>query len=421
MERLTAIDCQGFAGGFTLGVVQAGFELIAKRENKGGFGVPNCEANRHLLGDSWDVEAVQPSEWTVPEGGADLVFGNPPCSGFSVMTSKHLRGEDAKINQCMWDFVEYVARVRPKIAIFESVSSAFRQGQGLMRGLRQHLENLTDEVWDLHHVIHDAYAVGGPAVRKRYFWVASRVPFNVEQPSLPMAPLHRDVIGDLRDMPFTWEAQPYGPHEPSDYVKHMGFRNDTNEWDYGYVDGHMTPDVPMHTRIKDLLNSVEWNPRDHYARAVERYVDLNGRLPDSFNQELLPKLREKDFFMGYTQPTMWDPDRPSRVVTGAGPMTIVHYAEKRVLTFREVARILGYPDNWLIAPLANKPGMSLTWGKGITVQAGRWIAGEAMKALTQYVTTGASAVRANEDEDDEYVYEVKKPVINPVESVGTHK
>jgi len=34
-----AVDCQGFAGGFTLGMVQAGFHLVGKREMKAGFGV----------------------------------------------------------------------------------------------------------------------------------------------------------------------------------------------------------------------------------------------------------------------------------------------------------------------------------------------------------------------------------------------
>ena len=106
----TAIDCQCFAGGFTLGLVQAGFKLIGKREMKGGFGVANCEANRHLLGVDWDAEAVSPEAWSVPQGGADLVAGNPPCSGFSVLSSKEFRGADSKINACMWAFAEYAAR-----------------------------------------------------------------------------------------------------------------------------------------------------------------------------------------------------------------------------------------------------------------------------------------------------------------------
>lgn len=75
----TAVDCQGFAGGMTLGMVQAGFKLVGKREHTGGFGVPNCEANRHLLGNDWTAQSGDAKTWEVVPN-VELVFGNPPCS-----------------------------------------------------------------------------------------------------------------------------------------------------------------------------------------------------------------------------------------------------------------------------------------------------------------------------------------------------
>src|SRR5687767_6832120 len=104
-----AVDVMSFAGGFTLGMVQAGFELVGKRELKGGFGVPSCEANRHLLGNNWRSEIGEPETWTVPEGGVDVTFGNPPCSGWSVMSAKHFRGADSPALSCTWAFADYVA------------------------------------------------------------------------------------------------------------------------------------------------------------------------------------------------------------------------------------------------------------------------------------------------------------------------
>lgn len=74
------VDCQGFAGGFTLGTVQAGFELAGKCEQRGAFGAPNCLANRHLLGENWEVQEGDPSTWEHPGGEVVLVTGNPPCS-----------------------------------------------------------------------------------------------------------------------------------------------------------------------------------------------------------------------------------------------------------------------------------------------------------------------------------------------------
>jgi hypothetical protein len=77
---LRFVDCMCFAGGFTLGAVQAGFELAGKCEMKGGFGAPNCEANRHLLGQDWKLQVGDPSTWEHPGGEVVLVTGNPPCS-----------------------------------------------------------------------------------------------------------------------------------------------------------------------------------------------------------------------------------------------------------------------------------------------------------------------------------------------------
>jgi site-specific DNA-cytosine methylase len=368
----TAIDCQGFAGGFTLGVVQAGFKLIGKREMRGGFGVANCEANRHLLGTDWHAEAVAPEDWSVPASGANLVFGNPPCSGFSVLSSKAFRGVDSKINSCMWAFVEYAARVRPQIAIFESVQLAYSQGIVLMRSLRARLEELTGETWTLHHVLHNAYSVGGPAQRRRYFWVASRVPFGVERPRPRRLPLHRDVIGDLSNQPQAWAPQPYAD-EPTWYSAR--FRSSTN-----HVDGHVSIDNPNTRRTRDLLGLTEWNPGEHAQAVTRRYFDQHGDLPPSWSH-LVDKLKGQDFFQGYNTPTMWRPDQASRVITGAGLLNGVHWEQPRTFTHREAARILGFPDDWLIEPLRDVSGLFMTWGKGITVDCGRWIATWASRAL----------------------------------------
>ena len=73
------LDAHGFAGGFTLGAVQAGLELVGKRETS-AFGVANMEANRHLLGNRWTTQVdADYDSWEVVDG-AVAVLGNPPCS-----------------------------------------------------------------------------------------------------------------------------------------------------------------------------------------------------------------------------------------------------------------------------------------------------------------------------------------------------
>jgi hypothetical protein len=74
------VSVQSFAGGFDVGATQAGFELVHKLEQKGGFGLKNCLANRHLLGESWTAQATTPEEWEPVQ--AEVILSNPPCSGF---------------------------------------------------------------------------------------------------------------------------------------------------------------------------------------------------------------------------------------------------------------------------------------------------------------------------------------------------
>lgn len=366
------IDCQGFAGGFTLGMAQVGMTLVGKREMRGGFGVSSCEANRHLLGDAWQSEAIDPADWSVVN--ADVVFGNPPCSGFSVMSTRDFRGANSKINECMWTFVEYAARVRPYVAVFESVQTAFRSSDGhaLMRALRERLEEHTGSTYALYHILHNAAAVGGAAVRRRYFWLATRVPFGIELETLVRCPVLDDVIGDLENLDQTWQAQPY--RSPASWWTNQR-RSAT-----GAVDGHVGLDNPLTRRIRDLLSGIDWPSGVALGDAARLYWDEYARLPPSWDATV-EKVVKNDFFMGFTTPVRWHGDRPGRVITGGGLHNVVHPRLPRTITHRETARILGFPDDWRILPLRGTSGLNMTWGKGITVDCGRWIGGWIRHAL----------------------------------------
>jgi len=360
-----AVDCQGFAGGFTLGTVQAGFRLVGKREHAGGFGVPSCEANRHLLGDAWETQCGDAAEWEPVK--VPYVFGNPPCSGFSLLSAKSFRGPDSPINSCMWDFVEFATRCDAQVAVFESVQQAYKQGADLMRSLRADMVARTGYDWHLTHVLHNAYALGGAAVRRRYFFVAHRVPFGVEPVDLPRLPLVADVLGDLLGHGITWNAQPY--------------RRPETWWSRGKrghaVTCHQTRrDDPAWRRWWDVMSKVGWHQREEVAKVCARYWETYGELPDSWQGlKSYDKLvaQAPNFMMGYNQPFRWPWMAPCRVVTGAGLQSVIHPMEDRRFTHREVLRIQGFPDDWDVRPVADTSGLEYTYGKGIPVEAGRWI------------------------------------------------
>lgn len=396
-----AVDCLGFAGGFTLGMVQAGFQLLGKREMKGGFGVPSCEVNRHLLSGDWRAEIGDSTTWTIPDAQPAVVFGNPPCSGWSVMAPKKFRGGGSPALDCTWNFVRYVARVRPLIAVFESVQQAFTHADGLptMRALRDYIETETGDAWTLHHVLHNAYSVGGAAQRRRYFWLVSRVPFGIEYPVLTTRPTLMDVWDDLKALNLQWGAQPY--------------RSIAHEWttqllsSSGQVDGHMTLNSPLTRRMSDLMRDIDWKQGDNLSHTARAYYERFGRLPDSW-RATEDKIIARDFKMGFTLPTRWREDQYARVITGSALQSVIHPRLNRTITHREAARVMGFPDDWLIEPLRDTSGLALTWGRGITVQCGRWIGEWIKRALDgDHGSVAGDAIG-----DREYSIDVTKSWVN---------
>ena len=362
----TFSDVIGFGGAFALGMVQSGFELRAKREIM-NFGVKNAWANRPLLGWNWDAQ-VKPltrrPDWDVYD--TDVVTGNPPCAGFSTLTMAKYRGENAAINDCMWAFVSYAELAKPQIAAFESVQQAFSQGRGLMTTLRDKLEASTGKKYHLYHVLHNAISLGGPAIRPRYFWLVSQVPFGVEYPIPDVVPTFRETIGDLERMNLTWEKQPY--RMPETWWSTRRRSPD------GAVDGHMGRTLTEWGRINDIFDALDgdWPQGMRMEDALRTVWAKHGTLPPSWKGQQ-DRLVGRNFSMGANQAMRWYADTPCRVITGAALGVAIHPIENRLITHREAARIQGFPDTWRLWPVRDYKNLHRTHGKGIPVDAGRWL------------------------------------------------
>lgn len=331
----TAIDCQSFAGGFSLGVVQAGFKLIAKREHPGGFGVPAMESNRELLGQDWKTQISDPADWEPLK--ADLVFGNPPCSGFSNLSSdRDQEWRDAK-NACITDLVNYAAQCDPQIVIFESVQGAYTRGLEFVRERFADLKAATGGNWTLYHVLHNSGELGGAQKRRRYFWVASRIPFGVSLPGDKRVTVI-ERIGDLMDKPL------------------------------GSVNGHSTIPSNRARMIANLAAEAEWNEGEVSGQAHLRRPDIQISSPDKRLRGEFPTWRLYS-------------DRQSKVMNGNAAERILHPQLPRTLSIRELARLMGFPDEWNLEEYTKVQARMKWLGKGVCVEAGRWIAEAAHAAL----------------------------------------
>lgn len=450
-----AVDCQGLGGGMTLGFVQAGATIVGKMEQEGSDVFLNVvEANRALVGDRWSGQATKPAEWEAHD--VPLVFGNPPCSGFSMMsvraggrggTRGDYRGPQASINSCMWDLVGYAARCTAQTVVMESVPSAGSDtgkaaGRVLMRALRDHMEELTGQRYYLTHCFHNGLRLGGSSERRRYFMVLSQRPFSVSVPVVTQMPTLADVIGDL-----PWDADPkanvYYEGDPSWWAKSRRNRS-------GRVDGNATwfdlYESDHGGRLFDAIRSGEWGEGEHLGEVLQRYHERTGGWPgpawgEKAQQTILyrplekgadydavvehrmpeadylkkwgvadfPPSRPEPWQGGAYMPKRWRSYHHAHVMAGNALNDIVHPTQDRTFTYREAARVMGFPDSWDVSPYYEKPDGSanrngcIVFGKGVLVDSGRWI-GQAALANLEGETLEDSGVEVG---DREYLVDHK--------------
>lgn len=385
------VDCQGLVGAWTLGAVQAGFSLT-HRASLGGFGDHIVDANRHLLGNGWRQDPGNGSgEWEPVE--AALVAGTPPCSGFSLLNrskKENARGPDSAINSCMRELVQYAGRCtgtdgRPgaEIVSFESVQGAGKQGRELMLSFRDILDDATGQRYSLSHVFTSGATVGAAQMRHRYYFVAHRIPFGIDEPGRRRVATYRDAIGDLVGLEQTWDEQ--GVVYRSQDVWWLEEQRILDEIqslvgleDHYIVRDHISSDSGWKAGIylRELIPF--WDPGATLEQAMRGYRERHGRFPDRTETWWD---HESDSLRVWRGPSRIAPDRSGYVLTGGCAGDFVHYSEPRFLTVRELARLMGFPDSWGFSIVGTAQRVGMYIGKCCPVNTGRWIAEWFVRAL----------------------------------------
>lgn len=362
---MKAVDVEGFAGGFAAGVDQAGFDIISKREPDKfkGFGMSQVLYNMPWV----DGQVSAPEDWDGPlEPDIDLVYGCPPCSGFSqlsyinTVTAGAIVGPDAPINECMTWFMDYAARVKPTVVVMESVSVAFKNGKLFMEALWERLREKSGVDYQMTHVVMNNALIGGDVIRPRYFLVAHTEPFGVGLEFVAPRTMI-EVIGDLPKKD-EWDDPDWGHHtirgtavdrwrKTFKWLKEQGV-----EWRQG-------------TRLPDNVEGLV--PPDFWMRPDGQILKRN-KSP----YPVLSHWYSTDPF----STVRWTADKPFGVIVGDSLNRAMHPTAPRPITFREAARLVSLPDDWSLRTLVeSNSGAEL--GKAVTSAAGKWIAHWARKSI----------------------------------------
>jgi DNA (cytosine-5)-methyltransferase 1 len=159
-----AIDLFCGAGGASLGIESAGFDLIAAidtdtdaldthADNLSGYTVNH------------DLSSVDTS--IIPNTDIDYVHGSPPCQGFSV--AKGDRDVDDERNSLVFDFIDWVAEINPRVVSMENVTGMLSISSHFMDKV---VSAFRDAGYTVKYRTLNAADYGVPQTRKRVFTVA---------------------------------------------------------------------------------------------------------------------------------------------------------------------------------------------------------------------------------------------------------
>lgn len=126
-RKLKAIDLFAGAGGFSLGLQQAGIDVVAAVETNKTC-VWTLEANKARSFPKMKI--IQADICTLSgeylltqvglaKGQLDILVGGPPCQGFSTASSR--RSATDQRSKLMWEFVRMVKEIQPRYFVIENV------------------------------------------------------------------------------------------------------------------------------------------------------------------------------------------------------------------------------------------------------------------------------------------------------------
>lgn len=258
-QRPIAVDLFAGAGGMTLGFEQAGFDVLAAvefdpihacvHEYNFPFWTTICRSVTAIAGAEIRTRSA------IGDRDIDVVFGGPPCQGFSLMGKRNI---DDERNSLIDRFVSLVLELQPKFFVMENVRGITigKASKVLERAILR-FQQQGYQVRENYQIL-NAADYGVPQNRRRLFLIGSRcgLPLpNYPQPttqppqtksqyypktqrSLPPTPNVHQAIQDIPEATQypelasqDWVVATYG--KPSAYgsrLRHLTSASD----DYGY-------------------------------------------------------------------------------------------------------------------------------------------------------------------------------------------
>lgn len=324
--RPIAVDLYCGVGGLSLGLEQAGFDVLVGVEsnerdaNAHRFNFPNCTVIQRDIRNVDRAAILQviantrgDASWDRP---IDLVCGGPPCQGFSHGGRRDIKDER---NLMLFEFARIVEEIRPRYFLLENVPGLLHKRYSAI------LDRFKTRLQDSGYLIEDplrlnAKGFGVPQDRERVFFVGRRPEERrIRKPHVLSAVTVEEAFDGLRAGGLSSARTDSERKMRQRYARALNSPGVglayPRKWDRG--------------EIRDLVET------HHSASVRERFAVVAPGTSDQISR----------FFrlawggVSCTLRAGTGPDRGSH--TAPRP---IHPADPRVVTVREAARLHSFPD-----------------------------------------------------------------------------
>lgn len=316
---MIGVDIFSGAGGLSLGAEWAGIKVLCAIE-KDTFSAKTYKTNhpktKVIVSEIQHIDPCQIAK----QGEVFILFGGPPCQGFSTSNRKTRNDKNAN-NSLFQEFLRFVSVLSPKWILFENVEGLVNYNDG--ETLKQIKKSLTNLGYQISDKVLYASNYGVPQKRNRYFIVGNNVGIDFQFPEpQPEIITVNEAIGDLPliENGCQEEKLPYREIRPSKYAVQM--RNGNKYSLQNYVSQSMPHIVERFGYIKQGEN---W-------RAIPKELMTNYKNTSHCHSGIYKRLVA---------------DKPSVVISNYRKNMLIHPFSNRGLSVREAARLQSFPDNFI--------------------------------------------------------------------------
>lgn len=252
--------------------------------------------------------------------GPTIVFGGPPCQGFSTSNQK-TRNKDNTQNWLFEEFLRVVSILMPSAVLFENVYGITHTEKGFF--IDQLQARLSDLGYSVSDTVVDASLMGVPQRRKRYFCVGA-LHRKIDLTAVEDCPKEITVADAISDLPTLAVGAdegslPYKSKPQSAYAQKLraGAKKSTGHLvtkNAGHIVARYSH-IPQGGNWQDIPKSM----MDSYADVLRCHTGIYKRL---------------------------SLDEPSVVLGNFRKNMLIHPTEDRGLSVREAARLQSFPDSY---------------------------------------------------------------------------